>query len=185
MKPFATPPHAESTGSVAHKHTRHADGQALLTQPLWRHHLLRVDAVSRTVLPWLQAIALLAARLFLLAVFFRSGLSKLQDWDSTLFLFQEEYHVPLLPPALAAIIGTAGELGLSALLALGVLSRPAALGLFMVNLVAAISYPDLSAAGLKDHQLWGVLCLGLALFGPGALSIDAFVWRRLRHGQQA
>ncbi|MEY2840524.1 MAG: hypothetical protein RJB60_2823, partial [Pseudomonadota bacterium] len=116
MKPFAAPPHAESPGSAAHNHNRQAAGPAMLAQPVWRQHLLRVDAVSRTVLPWLQALALLAARLFLLSVFFRAGLSKLQDWDSTLFLFQEEYHVPLLPPALAAIMGTAGELGLSALL---------------------------------------------------------------------
>lgn len=185
MKPLVTTPHAESPNSAAQKSSHLAAGQAKLAQPVWRLQLLRVDALSRAVLPWLQALALLAARLFLLSVFFWAGLSKLQDWDSTLFLFQEEYHVPLLPPALAAILGTAGELGLSALLALGVLSRPAAVGLFMVNLVAAISYPDLSAAGLKDHQLWGVLCLGLALFGPGALSVDALVWRRLRKGQQA
>jgi putative oxidoreductase len=185
MKPLATTPHAESPDSAAPNNTRHTAAQAKLAQPVWRQHLLRVDAISRTTLPWLQALALLAARLFLLSVFFRSGLSKLQDWDSTLFLFQEEYHVPVLPPALAAIMGTAGELGLSALLALGVLSRPAAVGLFMVNLVAAISYPDLSAAGLKDHQLWGVLCMALALFGPGALSVDAFVWRRLRAGPPA
>jgi len=151
----------------------------------WHLALVRIDAQSRRVLPWLQALALLAVRLYLLQVFFRSGLSKLQDWDSTLFLFQEEYHVPLLPPALAAVMGTAGELGLSALLALGVLSRPAAVGLFMVNLVAAISYPDISAAGLKDHELWGVLCLVLALFGPGALSVDGLVWRRVRAAASA
>lgn len=153
--------------------------------PAWHLALWRLDAQARRVLPWLQALALLAVRLYLLQVFFRSGLSKLQDWDSTLFLFQEEYHVPVLPPALAAVMGTAGELGLSALLALGVLSRPAALGLFMVNLVAALSYPEISAAGLKDHHLWGVLCLVLALFGPGGLSVDAWLWRRLRASAQA
>lgn len=127
---------------------------------------------------WPQALALLGARLFLLDVFFRSGLIKLQDWEATLFLFQEEYHVPLLPPELAAWMGTGGELVCSALLALGLLTRPAALGLFVVNAMAVISYPGLSAIALKDHQLWGVLALGLALFGGGKLAVDALWWRR-------
>ncbi len=172
MKTLTPPSPAEAAACPFH--------QALQGQPAWRRHLLRLDAASRVGLPWLQALALLAVRLFLLSVFFSAGLSKLQDWDSTLFLFQEEYRVPVLPPEWAAVMGTAGELGLSALLALGVLSRPAALGLFMVNLVAAISYPEISAAGLKDHQLWGVLCAVLLVFGPGGLSVDAWLWRRWR-----
>lgn len=157
-----------------------AAGLAAANMPAWRAHLLRLDAMGTTVLPWLQALALLAVRLFLLDVFFRAGLSKLLDWDSTLFLFQEEYRVPLLPPEWAAMMGTAAELVLPSLLALGLLTRPAAVGLFLVNMVAVISYPDLSAAGLKDHHLWGVLCMVLALFGPGALSADGFLWRWLR-----
>ncbi len=149
-------------------------------KPAWQAALLRIEALGMACLPWLQTLALLALRLYLLRVFFQSGLTKLQDWDSTLFLFQEEYHVPLLPPQLAAIMGTAGELGLSAVIALGLLTRPAAVGLFVVNLMAAISYPELTPAGLKDHQLWGVLCMVLALFGPGAVSVDAWLWRWLK-----
>ncbi|MGH1552230.1 hypothetical protein ACRAWF_08995 [Streptomyces sp. L7] len=42
------------------------------------------------------------ARAYLFYVFFRSGLTKLHDWDTTVLLFTEEYKVPLLPPALAA-----------------------------------------------------------------------------------
>jgi hypothetical protein len=33
-------------------------------------------------------------------VFFRSGLTKLRDWDATLALLMDEYHVPLLAPRL-------------------------------------------------------------------------------------
>lgn len=127
---------------------------------------------------WPQALALLAARLYLFEVFFRSGLTKVQDWDATLFLFNEEYHVPVLPPELAAWMGTGGELGFSMLLALGLVTRPAAVGLFFVNAMAVISYPDLAPAALKDHHLWGVLALALALFGGGRLSLDALIWRR-------
>lgn len=127
---------------------------------------------------WPQALALLTARLYLFEVFFRSGLTKVRDWDATLFLFNEEYHVPVLPPELAAWMGTGGELGFSVLLALGLVTRPAAVGLFFVNAMAVISYPDLAPAALKDHHLWGVLAMALAVFGAGRLSLDALVWRR-------
>jgi len=127
---------------------------------------------------WPQALGLLAARLYLFDVFFKSGLTKIKDWDATLFLFNEEYHVPVLPPELAAWMGTGGELTFSVLLALGLVSRPAAVGLFVVNAMAAISYPDLAPAALKDHYLWGALAVVLALFGAGRLSVDAVVWRR-------
>lgn len=146
--------------------------------------LMLADQLKQQALPWLQALALLAVRLYLMHVFFRAGLVKVQDWDNTLFLFEEEYKVPILPPHLAAVMGAAGELVFSSLLLVGLLSRPAALGLFVVNLMAAISYPDLTASGLKDHQLWGVLTLALALFGPGRLSLDAWWWGRWQSASQ-
>ena len=127
---------------------------------------------------WPQALGLLAARLYLFDVFFKSGLTKIKDWEGTLYLFNNEYHVPVLPPELAAWMGTGGELTFSTLLALGIVSRPAAVGLFVVNAMAAISYPDLALAALKDHYIWGILAIVLALFGGGRLSVDAVVWRR-------
>ena len=60
---------------------------------------------------WPQALGLLAARLYLFDVFFKSGLTKIKDWEGTLYLFNNEYHVPVLPPEWAAVMGTAGELG--------------------------------------------------------------------------
>jgi len=129
---------------------------------------------------WPQALALLAARLYLFEVFFKSGLTKVRDWEATLFLFTDEYHVPLLPPELAAWMGTGGELVFSCMLAVGLLTRPAAAGLFVVNAMAVISYPDLAPAALKGHYIWGVLAAALALFGAGRLSMDALVWRRWR-----
>lgn len=139
--------------------------------------LIRLAQTLRERLaPALQDVALLAARLYLLKVFFTSGLTKIEDWDTTLFLFEEEYQVPVLPPELAAYLGTGGELVFPVLLALGLLSRPAALGVFAVNLVAVLSYPALEAAGIQQHILWGVLAAGLVLFGPGRLSLDAWWW---------
>lgn len=135
--------------------------------------------LARRIEPWAQSLVLLAARLYLLDVFFKSGLTKVHDWEATLFLFTEEYHVPVLPPALAAWMGTGGELVFSSLLAIGLFSRPAAVGVFMLNAVAAFSYPDISPAGLKDHVLWAVLSFALVVFGPGRLALDAWLMPRL------
>jgi putative oxidoreductase len=120
----------------------------------------------------------LGVRLFVAAVFFRSGLAKLASWDATLSLFESEYAVPLLPPELAAYLGTGVELAFPILLALGLGSRFAACVLFVFNIVAVVSYPDLGAAGLKDHQTWGLLLLVTLLHGPGALSLDRLIGRR-------
>jgi putative oxidoreductase len=126
-----------------------------------------------------QPLALLAARLYVAQVFFSAGLTKLRDWDTTLALFADEYHVPLLSPPVAAAMGTAGELVLPLLLALGLAGRFAAAGLFVVNAVAVISLAEIAPAALQQHVLWGSLLLGLLLWGPGRWSLDRFVAPRL------
>jgi putative oxidoreductase len=130
------------------------------------------------VVGWLEALqplAQLAARLYVARVFFLSGLTKTRDWDTTLALFSDEYHVPLLPPELAAVAGTTGELVLPVLLALGLAGRFGAMGLFVLNIVAAISLADIADAALQQHVFWGSLLAGLILWGPGKWSIDRFV----------
>ena len=142
----------------------------------------RAQAVTGLV-DRLQPVALLALRLYVSSVFFRSGLVKLSDWSATLALFHDEYHVPLLPPDLAAWVGAFGELSFPVLITLGLAGRFGAAGLFVVNAMALISYPQLwgfdCPAGLQMHFVWGAILLVLALFGPGALSVDALVLRRL------
>jgi putative oxidoreductase len=132
-----------------------------------------------TALEALQPLAQLAARLYVAQAFFASGLTKLHDWDTTLALFADEYHVPLLSPAVAAVAGTAGELGLSLLLALGLAGRFAAAGLSVVNVVAVISLAEIAPAALQQHQFWGSLLVGLLLWGPGRWSLDALLLKRL------
>ncbi|QRR33226.1 DoxX family protein [Hydrogenophaga sp. YM1] len=126
-----------------------------------------------------QHLGALLARLYIAQVFFLSGLTKVRDWDTTLLLFTEEYHVPLLPPALAAPLGTAGELVLPVLLALGLAGRFSALGLSVVNVVAVLSLSEIAPAAFQQHLTWGALLAALALFGPGRWSLDH--WRG-RHG---
>lgn len=124
-----------------------------------------------------QSAALLAARLYVAQVFFLSGLTKLRDWSSTLALFNDVYQVPLLPPALAAYLGTSGELVLPVLLVLGLAGRFAGAGLFVVNLMAVLSLAadDFSPAAQAQHTLWGVLALAIVLWGSGRWSVDRFI----------
>ena len=128
---------------------------------------------------WLAPVLDLAIRIWVGMVFFQSGLTKILSWETTLSLFENEYAVPLLPPQLAAYLGTAAELGLPIFLVLGLGGRLSAAALFVFNIVAVISYPDLGAVGLKDHQYWGLLLLIPLLHGPGKISVDHFLRRRL------
>lgn len=133
----------------------------------------------------LQPLFALAIRLYVARVFFLSGLTKIHDWNITLALFENEYHVPLLTPALAATLGTFAELTLPVLLVLGFGTRFAALALFVFNIVAATSYPDLSIAGLKDHILWGTLLLVAFFYGPGKVAADALLQSAFTRGHRS
>jgi putative oxidoreductase len=122
-----------------------------------------------------QPLAQLAARLYVGQAFFLSGLTKLRNWDTTLALFADEYHVPLLPPEVAAVAGTTGELALPVLLVLGLAGRFAAAGLSVVNVVAVLSLAEIAPAALQQHVFWGSLLVGLLLWGPGRWSLDRLV----------
>jgi putative oxidoreductase len=126
----------------------------------------------------LQPLFALAVRIYVARVFFLSGLTKLRDWNITLALFRNEYHVPLLPPAVAAVLGTCAEIGLPFLLFFGLGTRFGAGALFVFNIVAATSYPDLSDVGRMFHVLWGALLSVLFFYGPGRLSLDELLHRQ-------
>jgi putative oxidoreductase len=122
----------------------------------------------------------LGLRLLLANVFFKSGLTKVQTWDSTLYLFNEVYDVPLLPPEVAAYVATGAELGLSVLLVFGLFGRFAAAGLSILNAVAVISYSELSESGLNQHLYWGLLLGVLLMLSRSAWSLDALLEKRLK-----
>lgn len=133
---------------------------------------------TRAGLGWLSHLFDFGIRLWVAQVFFKSGLQKIDNWDSTLFLFKDVYAVPVLPPAFAAWLATAAELVLPVLLAVGLASRLGALGLFVLNYVAVIAFPDMGAIGIKDHALWGIMLAIIFFHGPGRLSIDEWLRRR-------
>ncbi|MBD8514809.1 DoxX family protein [Photobacterium sp. WH77] len=126
---------------------------------------------SRLLAP-LIPLLLLFTRLWVAWVFFNSGMIKYQSWDSTLYLFEYEYQVPLLPWRIAAYLGTATELIVPVFLVLGLLTRPMALLLFVFNIIAVVSYPLLWEKGFFDHQLWGMMLLVNVFWGAGLVSLD-------------
>ena len=141
-------------------------------------------------------LLLLGLRIYLgYFVFFKAGLTKIGIWDSTLWLFGAEswqeavdfgnYHVPLLPTELAAVLGTATELLIPPLLILGLLGGLWALVLLLFNAVAVAAFPALYhpelTAGFYDHMFWGVLLLMLVICGPGKYSLDTLLENRLKH----
>ena len=133
---------------------------------------LNLWAMLTRALDSLQPLAALLARLYIAQVFFLSGLTKIRDWGTTVALFTDEYKVPFLPPAVAAAMGTAGELVLPVLLVLGLGGRFSPLGLFVVNAVAVISLSEIAPAAFQQHVFWGSLLAGLAIYGLGPLSVD-------------
>jgi len=135
------------------------------------------STLAARVLNPLQPLFALGARLYVSGQFLKSGYLKYTSWDSTLYLFANEYHTPWLSPHDAAVAGTFGELFFPALLIVGFLSRFGAIGLFVVNAMAVVSYAQVllaegSEAALGQHILWGTLLLFLVIYGPSKLSLD-------------
>jgi putative oxidoreductase len=131
-----------------------------------------------------ESLLLLGTRLYVAWQFLKSGWLKVTDWETTLFLFKDEYHTPLLPSVAAAMAGTFGELVFPVLLILGLLTRYAAAGLFAVNVVAVVSYAHVLysegfEAAIGQHYLWGFMLLVVAIYGPGAWSADRWLAPRL------
>lgn len=126
----------------------------------------------------IEPITLVLIRVYIFYAFFLAGLTKLRDWESTLFLFEYEYAVPLLPSHFAAYLGTAAELILPLLLLMGLLTPIAGIGLFIFNIVAVLSLAEMPYAALLLHVIWGGLIFCLMVWGPGKFSVDTIMLRQ-------
>src|SRR5438132_1078366 len=129
---------------------------------------------------WLDRVpyALLAIplRLAIATVFWNSAMAKLANWETTISLFSEEYNVPILPPDFAAHLAATIELTTPVLLVLGFLTRPASLVLLgMVIVIEIFVYPQ----AWPTHLQWAAMLLVLLCRGPGRVSIDEWLRRRL------
>lgn len=144
-----------------------------------------------TALGRLGPLALLLFRFWVALAFWRAGVVKFEDPYGTQYLFNNEYHVPLLSGDVAAFLGTWIELITPWLLVVGLAGRLTALFLFVYNIIAVISYPDLwphgfwtglIGDGFNDHKVWAMMLLAVITWGPGAVSLDALLGRlRRRH----
>jgi putative oxidoreductase len=123
----------------------------------------------------------LCLRLWVAWAFFKAGLVKIDNMDSTIDLFTNTYQVPLLSPTVAAYLGTGVELVVPFFLAFGLFGRLAAGFMFVYNLICVVSFPDLWPDGFwpglfgsafKDHKIWGLMLLVTFVYGPGKLSLD-------------
>ena len=137
----------------------------------------------------LGPLALLLFRAWVALAFWRAGVVKFGDPSGTSYLFNNEYHVPLLSGDVAAFLGTWIELITPWLLVVGLAGRLTALFLFVYNIIAVISYPDLWPHGFwtgligddfNDHKIWALMLLAVIAWGPGTLSLDALLGRLRR-----
>lgn len=126
--------------------------------------------ITHAVPEWPLALLL---RLGVAVPFLLSGRTKVEGLltitPSTRYLFAEEYRVPLLPPDLAATLATYAEHALPILLILGLLTRPAALGLLAMTLVIQLF---VIPGGWPIHLLWAGPLVYLIARGPGSASLD-------------
>ena len=107
-------------------------------------------------------------------VFFKAGLLKYQSFEFAVKLFEDEYKVPILAPAVAARLAMINELTTSTLLFLGLATRLTTLPLLgMISLIQIFVYPN----AWPDHILWGSILVFLLTRGPGAFSIDHLIDR--------
>lgn len=141
--------------------------------------MAEIAGAVRTGLGWFGRIpywlVALTARLALARVFFASAETHLASWQTTLYLFANEYKVPLLPPVQAAWLAVTLEVAMPPLLVLGLATRFAALGLFGMTLVIEVFvYP----MAWPTHIQWAAMLLVLMSQGAGAMSLDALIRRR-------
>jgi len=119
-----------------------------------------------------QDAVVLAARVFPAIVFWQSARTKVDGFsikDSTFFLFEHVYALPVIPSAPAAVLATVSEHVLPLLLVLGLFSRLSALGLLIMTAVIQIFvFPD----AWITHGLWAAALLVTISQGPGRLSLD-------------
>lgn len=134
----------------------------------------RVVAIRQGLGRFPLSILQLGMRIGVGMVFFKAGLLKYQSFEFAVKLFEDEYKLPFLAPAVAARMAMINELTTSTLLFLGLATRLITLPLFgMISVIQIFVYPN----AWPDHVLWGSILLFLLTRGPGAISMDYLIER--------
>ena len=115
--------------------------------------------VSHALLLWI--------RIFVALVFYKSGMTKIANMESTVLLFEYEYGLPFLSPVLAAYSSTFFELACSALIMIGLFTRLASLPLIIMTLVI-----QFFVFQNHEHFYWLALLGVIAVYGGGKISAE-------------
>lgn len=135
--------------------------------------------ICKEHLHYLSCLYLLLCRLYIFMIFLKSGWLKLENairgnWHVTEYLFQCEYNIPFMHYKIAAVLGTFSELFFPLLLLLGLVSRASALVILSMVIIMSTTYMH-----LDEHVIWGILIINILIFGPGKISADYFILRKL------
>lgn len=132
----------------------------------------RIGQINRLADHLPHDVVALAARIFPAVVFWQSARIKVDGLtikESTYFLFEQVYALPLIPPAIAAQLATVAEHLLPVLLVLGLFARVGALGLLgMTAVIQIFVFPE----AWVTHGLWATALLVVLAQGPGRVSLD-------------
>jgi putative oxidoreductase len=134
--------------------------------------LARIDRLRRLTTRFPLSLIEFGMRVAVGATFFRSGMLKLQSFDTAITLFRDEYRLPLLPPEIAAYMGTTVELSAPVLLVLGLGARLGAAALLVMTLtIQFLVYPE----NWPEHLMWGSILAYVLSRGAGKLSLDRLI----------
>jgi putative oxidoreductase len=127
-----------------------------------------------------MSITMLVLRFTLAIPFWKSGLTRWDDWfvlsfgtkigfetDLKLHIFGAEYPYPF--PDLMAYGAACCEIAFPILLVFGLFTRYVALGLLGMTAIIELTFPD---AWQTYHLPWAAMALAILTFGPGRLALD-------------
>lgn len=136
----------------------------------------RLIAAMEAIPYWFVA---LITRISIAGVFWQSGQTKVDGFrvtDLAIELFRSEYRLPLIDPVIGAHLAAFAEHLFPILLVLGLATRFSALALLIMTLVIQIFvYPD----AWPTHGTWAACLLILMSRGPGLVSLDHLIRRRI------
>ncbi|MGC2033383.1 MAG: FAD-dependent oxidoreductase [Steroidobacteraceae bacterium] len=116
----------------------------------------------------------LAIRLWIAKLFGFFGFMQMLHWETALAVASQENPIPFLAPSSAAFLSTVIYIVCAALLAIGFMTRYAALPLLMLSLITQLRYTPF------DTQLfWMALAGWFAIYGAGPISVDNLLRRGL------
>lgn len=150
-----------------------------VAEPKKKNLILRLIEWKLSVLDFLSPLSFVALRLYVALIFWRSGLTKIVDFDTAILLFENEYmtHKKItlfgkmfLTPEMAAYGSTFGELVLPILLIIGLAGRFAAFGLLVMTAIIQFTYTS-----SPEHMVWTLMLLPILMMGPGKASWDHFI----------